>query len=382
MPGASDTSTFTRARDRVLLALVFAQLALRYWLSVFPRTAREIRRLRADAAEIPNPQLRHLALCSLEKRSNLEGAAAFAALVPRRHRRRTIRALVAFQSLYNYADLLAEQPGPECRQAAGRVHAAMLLALCPAATPPPGDSDPGAPERRYVSAQIEHCRRALATLPSIGLVRAQAQLAASGIWSFQTHSSRNPAQFEAWARQLPRSEPALAWWESAGAAGSSLSIYALIAAASSPRLDPGGVARILSAYAGTIGALHSLLDSLTDETEDALDGQPSLIGLYPSRLVAARAIGALAERAMSAARALPDGRRHAVLTAAMASLYLSDPNARSAPAADVTAAVRHALGPVARPAIALLSARRRMAFPRRAATARLPDPAAEKPACA
>lgn len=358
-PKPAHANWLTRMREQLALTAVFALLAIRYWLTVFPRTAAEIRRLRAHAAAIPHPEYRRLALAALSKRSNLEGAAAFAALVPRSARAEATRALVAFQSIYNYADTLAEQPSAECRQAAGRAHAALLLALCARANPPlTDDGRLQAPDRAYLLGQIESCRRALGALPSADRVIAPALLAATDIGSFQTYSSMDPGSFESWARSLPTAAGPMSWWESAGAAGSSLTVYALIAAAGARTLDRQTVERLIDAYGGPIGALHSLLDSLIDESEDADIGQASLIGCYPSRPAAAKAMGEIAARAMTAARALPDGRRHAVLVSAMASLYLQDPHARTPRAAPVTAAVREGIGSLATPTMAVFALRR------------------------
>ena len=101
--------------DRVALGWAFAAAATSYWLSVFPVVRREIARLRERASAIPDPVLRELALQALEKRGNMEGAAAFATLVPRPRRRAVVRALVAFQAAYNYVDMLAEQPCEDSR---------------------------------------------------------------------------------------------------------------------------------------------------------------------------------------------------------------------------------------------------------------------------
>jgi hypothetical protein len=150
----------------------------------------------------------------------------------------------------------------------------------------------------------------------------------------------------------------MSWWETAAACGSSLTVHALIAAASTPRLDDRTVERLDTAYGGPIGALHSMLDSLIDQDEDAQIGQPSLIALYPSRQAAAQAMGEMARDARRAARALPHARRHAVLLAAMASLYLSDPQADRPQAAAVATAARSGIGALARPALAVFALRR------------------------
>ncbi len=322
-----------------------------------------IRRLRASANAIADPSYRRLALLALSKRSNLEGAAAFAALVPVPKRASATRALVAIQSIYNYADTLAEQPDGDCQRSALGAHAALLLALGAQADELAAAGAPKAPDGAYLSQQIQRCQSALRELPSIDRVSTHALLAASDICSFQRYSS--PAapsgRLQCWARTRPRAAPNLSWWESAGAAGSSLDLHALIAAAASSTLDPDTVQGIAGAYGGPIGALHSLLDSLIDEAEDAETGQPSLIGFYPSRTLAAQSMGQLATRALAAARELPDGRRHAVLLAAMASMYLSDPLAAAPPAAPVREAVRAGIGALATPALAVFAVRRRAA---------------------
>jgi len=70
--------------QRLALAGTFVCAALRYWLLVFPRTCIELRRWRRRAAQISDPLLRRAALVALGKRANIEGAAAFAAVMPAR----------------------------------------------------------------------------------------------------------------------------------------------------------------------------------------------------------------------------------------------------------------------------------------------------------
>ena len=57
--------------------------------------------------------LRQLALDALDKRGNIEGAAAFAAFVPLARRAKATRATSAFQAAYNLLDMLGEQPSPD-----------------------------------------------------------------------------------------------------------------------------------------------------------------------------------------------------------------------------------------------------------------------------
>src|SRR5580700_3435924 len=97
--------------DQKTLTKVFIRSARTYWFSVFPLVHRERCRWRNRAKQIPDDQLRALALSTqCAKYGNVEGAAAFAAFVPRSRRAIVVRALVAWQAAYDYADTLAEQP--------------------------------------------------------------------------------------------------------------------------------------------------------------------------------------------------------------------------------------------------------------------------------
>ncbi len=344
--------------EHLALTGVFAGAALRYWLVVFPRVGRELRHWRRRAARIPDPQLRRSALAALGKRGNMEGAAAFAAFVPRRRRAAAVRALVACQAIYNHADMLAEQPSAEPADNAHDLHGALLVALDPHAAhrdyyahnPQPGDGG-------YLAEIVDACRAALGELPAYRPAARPARRLAARIVAFQSLSIDGRGKLEDWARTRLSPDDDLEWWETAAAAGSSLGVHALIAAAAAPAVHAEELAAIENAYFPWIGALHSLLDSLIDEAEDAVTGQLSLIRCCPPTQDAAMRLCWLAARALGAARALPDGRRHTVLIAAMACSYLSTPEA-SGPSADALRVVRTVVGPLAGPMLLIFRLRR------------------------
>lgn len=363
-----DVDVPAAAEGRVALVASFAGAARRYWLGVFPRVCVERRRRRARALEIPDPLLRATALEAQRKWGNVEGAAAFAVFVPRSHRAAAARAMSCFQVAYNYLDMLGEQPSADPAANGRRLHSALLLAL-----------DPDAPHLDYYEHQPQHedggylteiidaCRAALATLPSYSAVGPAAREAAERIVTFQscnTGERQGDLQaLERWARaQTPPGED-LRWWETAAAGGSSLLVFALIALAAGPDLArspasaPEAVAAVRDAYFPWIGALHSLLDILVDVSEDRATAQHSLIGGYSCTQEAAARMGWLAERALGAAQALPDGRAHVLMLAAMASFYLSTPEASTPEALPVARAVLSVLDGPARLAMLVFRAR-------------------------
>ena len=379
----------TAPRNRVALLATFAHAAFSYWTSVFPRVCFYIARWRARARRIPDPVLRQLALDALDKRGNIEGAAAFAAFVPLARRANATRATSAFQAAYNLLDMLGEQPSPNPVLDGRRLHEALVYAVTPRGTTaphgsevssldadssgadPPRTEGPRAldwyehhPQRNdggYLNALIEECRDAFAALPSHLLVAASAQAAAARIVSFQSlnlsKSQGEHTGLEQWARAATPPGAGLQWWETAAAAGSSLGVHVLIAAAAEPRLDASEVSALAHAYFPWIGGLHSLLDNLIDKHEDEAAGHRSLIEYYGPEQAAQR-MRWIAEQALDKAGELPHSRRHIVILAAMIGNYLATPEAHSAELKPIGDSVLATVDALRRPTMLVFELRR------------------------
>jgi tetraprenyl-beta-curcumene synthase len=342
---------------------VFAQTVARYVLRVRPCVRAELEHWRAMAAEIPDPVLREHAHASLGKLGNIEGAALFATLAPAAQRPHAIRALVAYQSAYNYLDTLSEQPSADPVNNADELHQALLIALHPSAAHAdyyrhnPRRADGG-----YLTGLLDACRSTLGGLPSFATVAPAARAAAARIVDFQALNLTAPRAgsdpLQNWASEQTPAGSGVAWWESAAAAGSSLAVHALIAAAADPHLQAADVASIEAAYFPWVGALHSLLDSLVDRREDAELAQRSLLGYYPSPTAAARGLCSLARHARETLQSLPDGRAHEVILTAMCSYYLSAPQCHTAESQAIARALSRDLGAPLDLALALFGAKR------------------------
>lgn len=344
--------------DGADLTFPFARAALRYWLGVFPRLRRQRRIRDARARDIPDPWLAALALEALRKWGNVEGAAAYATLASRRHRLHAARAMTAFQAAYNHLDLLAETRQLD----ASRLHRALVCALDASAEQPDYYAPSGLDDAGYLWEMVRECRAALGRLPAYPAAAGAALRAAGRIVCFQGLQSgdrgRDVAALCAWGAQIAPPGLDVEPWEAAAAAGSSLGVYALIAQAGRRHARAEAIAAVERAYFPWIGALHSLLDNLIDVAEDRGSGQHNLIERYGSPAHAARRMGLLTREALRAARRLPDGAGHVLIVAAMASFYLSAPQAAGAEAAPVREAVLETIGEPARLAMRVFRARR------------------------
>lgn len=344
------------------LASIFALAARRYWLGVFPVVRGEVGRLRRCARCISGTELRLLAIHNLATESgNLEGAAAFAAFLPRAHRNCVVRAQVAFQAAYDYVDSLAEQPRAASATNTRRLHCSLIVALSPG-TPhldyyahhTCGNDD------GYLIELIDTCRGAISHLPSYPLVAEAIDRNVRRIVAYQTRtnlaSDRGHRALALWAGRETPSETNLWWWETGAACGSSMVIFALLTAAADPRLTRSSAETIETVYWPWAGALHSLLDSLIDREEDAVTGQHSLVTNYASPQEMAGRMQLIAAEA--ARRASAVGIEHSLILASMASLYLSDQRAWLPSVRSTTEGVLGALGELTTPAMLILRARR------------------------
>jgi len=327
----------------------------------------ELARWRARARAIPCPALRGIACGTLaDEGLNAEGAALFALLAPRARRAATARLLVRYQVMYDYLDALTEQPTPDPLAVSRRLHRALVAAL---GGPVPSEGyyagHPAGDDGGYLAELVAGCRVLFLTLPGAPQAGPQAIRAARRSAEGQSRShaalGASPQPLIRWAEGEAHVAHGLEWWEVAAATESSLVIHALLASAADPRLSAVAAARVAAAYWPWITGLNALLDDLIDGAEDAAEGTHSYIPLYRDPALAAARLGVLAARASAAVAELPQGRRHAVILAAMTSFYLASPHAALPETAPAARRVREGIDTDLRPLLAVLRARRRLA---------------------
>jgi tetraprenyl-beta-curcumene synthase len=348
---------------------LFATAARRYWLGVFPAARSTQRRLLARAEAIPDPLLRADALASHhDKRSNSEGLAALAVLAPGPRRAEVARSLVAYQLMLDYLDGVSERPSDDPLANGHSLHRAFEVALDPEAAHvayyahAPTTDDGG-----YLHELIETCRAPLrGGLPSYGVVRGsllrQARLGReSQALNHALRFSSVQGHLDEWVGRTAAEselEPGFEWWELiAAAAASSLCVGALLALAATPGATEAEARRVESAYFPWASGLNALLDSLVDLDEDPEDA--SHLRRYDSHEQAAERLATIAFGARERVSALPDGALHEAILAAMGTLYLVHEDAWRRDREPIALAVYGALGPLARPSLAVHLLRRR-----------------------
>jgi tetraprenyl-beta-curcumene synthase len=257
-----------RLSARAGLALVLANA--RYWTTVAPEVRTQLARWRTRAIEIEDPELRTLALHTLQEEGfAAEVAATLATLTPHRHRVTAVRGIVALEVMYDYLDGLTEQPTPDPLANGRQLFKAVTDALHPSAgldedyyRHRASGSDGG-----YLRELAATVRETLAYLPQAEALaptmrRAAARCAEAEVL---THAATlgNTSVAERWAKETTNGS-GLDWREYlAGAASSVLAVHALIALAGDERTTGEHAAPIDEVYLA-LGVLSTMLDSVVD----------------------------------------------------------------------------------------------------------------------
>jgi tetraprenyl-beta-curcumene synthase len=345
-------------------AVALVRANVRFWPSVLPNVRRELRRWDRRAHAIPDQTLREQALAKLRhERFNTEVAATLATLVPPLRRHAVVKSIVALEVMYDYLDELSELPVADPLANGRQLYRAFADALAP--TGPLADHyrhHPRHDDGDYLATLATSFRDAFWSLPAAPVVAPvlTAVLTRCGEAQTRTHAvaRRGAGQLRAWASVQPDADR-LRWWEAAGgAAASVLAAHALVALAGDPATSAADAERVAAAYRATC-ALTTLLDSLIDAEEDALDGRHAYLSYYADDAEAAERLAALAREAVAAATRLPGAPHHLMTVAGAVAFYLSATTADRERARRITAPMAAELAPLLEPALAIFATWRR-----------------------
>ncbi|MEW8958912.1 MAG: tetraprenyl-beta-curcumene synthase family protein [Moorella sp. (in: firmicutes)] len=311
-------------------SLVFLQRML---FQSFPAVEKELSNWRNVASLIPQQELRKQALASLrEKKFHCQGGSVYATLSPAKSlRRQLLKAIVSLQTISDYLDNLSDRSGIVNEDAFRQLH----LAFTDALTPEGRDHDyyscyPYFRDGGYLAALVKTCRQALADLPGYKKMQGHIMELAHLYCHLQIVKHLEEGKREAILKK--RLEPlaqkyGLYWWELAAATGSTLGIFALMAAAA----DDGskdGAAALKETYFPWIGGLHILLDYFIDQQEDRRGGDLNFCSFYCSQDEAAARFKLFLRQAKDKAAGLPEPGFHLLVVKGLPALYLSDFKAR------------------------------------------------------
>jgi tetraprenyl-beta-curcumene synthase len=359
-----DTAQSPVFANRVLLARSALALVLanaRYWTSVAPQVRAQLARWRVRAMRIEQPELRMLAVRTLDEEGfATEVAATLATLAPRRYRASAIRGMVALEVMYDYLDGLTEEPAPDPLANGRQLFKAFTDALDPAAQLdegyfrfyPSGGDDSG--YLRELAATVQSALRSLpaAAVLAPAMLRAASRCAEAEVLT-HAETLTDVAHTEAWARAGANGS-GLAWREYlAGAASSVLAVHALMALAGHAHATAAQGAQLDEIYLA-LGVFSTMLDSVVDYEHDSASETLAFIRHYDDTAMLAQRLVDVAHHAAVLARDAPAGAHHLMTLTGIAAYYTSAPSAGSELAWPVTSRVQRELRPLITPTLAVM----------------------------
>lgn len=310
------------------------RLILKFICNVFPAVDTELDRWIRQSGQAEDDVIKKQALSSLSlKKFHAQGGCAYS-LYPGVQTDTAIRFIVALQTISDYLDNLCDRAGVLDEAAFHQLHLAMTDAVNPDTTIHdyylyyPFKSDNG-----YLKALVEECKYNIRTLPSYKViedsVKKYAHLYSNlQIYKHLEHESRE-LSLRKWIDCDLNMYPDTYWWELSAAAGSTLGIFLLFAAANDSKLDANEVKAIEEAYFPWVCGLHILLDYYIDAEEDLTEGDLNFTGYYENPEHCEERLSFFIKQSLCKCMDLKYPEFHRTIINGLLAMYLSDPKASS-----------------------------------------------------
>ncbi len=296
---------------------------------IVPLSAATLREIRAEAATIPDSQLRAQALASVDgKAFHVAGAGILATFLDEAGARTYVDVVAPLESIYDYLDNLCDRHPHVGVDAYPVLHRAIADALAPGA--PARDyyaCGPAGDDGGYLRGLVTRTQNALARVPHLDVLAPHFAQAAALYGEMQTYKHYPAGERErrcvAWYETHRDRYRDIDWHEFACAAGSQFHVYGPLYEAVAGRRE--AISRVYDAYFPYVSALHVLLDAFIDQAEDREHGELNFSHVYGG----ARALRTRAKELFDAAKArvgrLPTRRAHRFVIDVMVLFYLSHP---------------------------------------------------------
>ncbi|HOB86273.1 MAG TPA: tetraprenyl-beta-curcumene synthase family protein [Bacillota bacterium] len=303
----------------------------RFLTAVLPQVSRELKRWHRQLEGCSDWTLLVQATSSLQhKRFHAQGGSFYALYNPL-YAKTLVPLIVAVQTISDYLDNLCDRGGIYHEAAFRCLHRSFLDALSLESN---GNGDyytfyTARNDGGYLQALVEESRRRLQELPSYPAVQEEVVRLASLYCDLQVNKHLDPAirlaRLKKWFKEKASVfHPSIYWWEFSAACGSTLAIFALMAAATRPRTGKKEVKAIVEAYFPWVCGLHILLDYFIDQAEDAREGDFNFVACYPSPEETRRRLALFLQQSLKKVSRLPHPGFHRAIVHGLLAVYLSD----------------------------------------------------------
>ncbi|WP_026963348.1 tetraprenyl-beta-curcumene synthase family protein [Alicyclobacillus pomorum] len=309
------------------------QFLYRCFRHILPIARQELITWTGHAERIPDDMLRTQALASLQhKRFHADGGSVYAA-VRLQYAKPLTRLIIALQTISDYLDNLCDRCHTYDEADFVQLHHAMRDAVRPEAPLRDYYALRGSPDDGgYLTNLVQTCQTILSSLPGYAMVREHVEWLVERYCELQAIKHVEPTlrkdKLVRWWKPYRPQFPDIHWWEFAAATGSTLGMFSLFLAATTP-LTEAEARQLFDIYFPWVCGLHILLDYLIDLEEDRSEGDFNFVACYPSAGDVEARIRLFAETSHQKTRQVGDGLRiHHDVVHGLLGMYLSDDKVR------------------------------------------------------
>ncbi|BCB05347.1 tetraprenyl-beta-curcumene synthase family protein [Bacillus sp. KH172YL63] len=311
-------------------------LMTKIYRTVFPIVHRELDAWKQKAEAIPNEELRHQALASIEHKTfHCEGGSILS-LLSLGKKADTIRFIVAYQTISDYLDNLCDRSVSLDPDDFALLHQSMKDALTVGAVPVNyyalrTDQDDGG----YLKDLVLTCQSVLGSLEHYDSIRPDLLQLCEYYCDLQIHKhvikEERVGRLKSWFETHRKNLPDMDWYEFSACSGSTLGIFCLVSYASRNDFQPSYTEKIKQGYFPYIQGLHILLDYFIDQDEDHEEGDLNFCFYYENDEHLKERLLHFLHKADEHTHQLPHAHFHRLINKGLIGVYLSDNKATTQP---------------------------------------------------
>lgn len=310
---------------------------------VLPAVERELSGWKGSLQVSPSPFLKKQALQSIKsKRFHCQGGAAYT-LPGKTVNRELLSFIVAYQTISDYLDNLCDRlpqcshQADSCREQAYRqLHKTLEHALAGEEYGKIKGEEkdyyryyPHQDDGGYLQRLVRQCRQSLAGLANYKMVQDKVNYLAGLYCDLQSlkHLSLEHREqaLQDWFRQHRQPFSQLYWHEFAAAAGSTLGIFALLAAIRGENFGTEDFSNLFQLYFPWICGLHIMLDYFIDQDEDRREGDLNFVFFYENKEHCLERMELFIRETLQRSEGVANPLFHRTIVSGLLALYLSDP---------------------------------------------------------
>ncbi|HLO12596.1 MAG TPA: tetraprenyl-beta-curcumene synthase family protein [Pseudoneobacillus sp.] len=306
------------------------------YVKILPFVHQELSYWKNRASEIPNDELRKQALASIEHKTfHCEGGAILA-LLAKHDYKKSIRFIVAYQTISDYLDNLCDRSTSLDPNDFAALHESMTDVFSTNENKKNyyryrEDQNDGG----YLYDLVKTCRSVIKQVPVFQSIQPNLLKLCTYYCDLQIHKhvviQERVPRLQNWFEQYESSLPSMKWYEFSACSGSTLGIFCLVSYSFRDDFKQEDAEKLYNGYFPYIQGLHILLDYFIDQEEDRMGGDLNFCFYYESHDELFDRLTHFLKEADRYTENIPHRKFHQLINRGLIGIYLSDEKVKQQP---------------------------------------------------